>query len=112
MTYIKGHSGNPNGRPKGAKGKAKSSLVAKIHQLIDENFNTIQDDLSRLDPEGRVRAITNLLNYVIPKQQSANFKSAIEEEYIHLEKLMKEAPDEFIDRITEKIIKIKEDEEV
>ena len=70
MKYKKGVSGNPNGRPKGAKNKVTAALIERVEQLIANNFETLESDLRELEPRERVKAIISLLNYALPKRQS------------------------------------------
>ena len=101
--FKKGNSGNPNGRPKGAKGKAKSDLVARITEIMDNNIDRLQKDLDTLEPSERVRAITNLIGYVIPKKQALNVQQSLDYEYRKMEELINSAPDEVVDKIVERI---------
>ena len=70
MKYKKGVSGNPNGRPKGAKNKVTAALIERVEQLIANNFETLESDLRELEPRERVKAIISLLNYALPKRHS------------------------------------------
>lgn len=68
--FKKGFSGNPNGRPIGAKDKNKTMLLEKIKDILTNNIDTIQEDLQCVEPKERLRFLIQLMNYVIPKQQS------------------------------------------
>lgn len=107
--WEKGYSGNPKGRPKGAKDKAKGRLVERITDIVECNIDKLQDDIDTLEPQERIKAITSLINYVLPKQAAVDVKSQLEAEYKALERLIDEAPDEFVDRITEKILKLQKE---
>lgn len=115
--FKKGKSGNPSGRPTGAKGKAKKRLIERINAIIDNNIGQIEDDLQSLCPLDRVKAIASLLNYVLPKQQSIDVGRKIEAEYDALRQLLESCPEEAIDAIANKVMElnknhllIKEDE--
>lgn len=70
MAFTKGKSGNPNGRPRGAKNKVASDIKSWIANLISANRQQIESDLESLDPAERLRFFLALLNYAVPKQQS------------------------------------------
>lgn len=108
MKFEKGKSGNPNGRPKGSHNKVKASLVERITGLIENNFDKLQEDFDSLEPMDRIRAISGLLNYVLPKQQALSPEAQTEAEYKQLERLLDNCPDEVVERITQKVIELKE----
>lgn len=110
MAFKSGKSGNPNGRPKGARNHATSDLVKRIGQILDKNTKQLQKDLESLQPVERVKAITGLVGYVIPKKQALNVQQSLDYEYHKLEELLKTAPDEAIEQIMERIQSLREKE--
>ncbi len=103
MAFKKGTSGNPAGRPVGAKGRAKADLLERITTILDENLEKIQEDIESMEPNERVKALTALLNYALPKRQAVNVEQSIDYEYSKLAELIKQAPDEVVDLIAEKV---------
>lgn len=67
--FKKGQSGNPNGRPKGAKNKDTKALRERINHLLNKNWEAIQTDLEELTPKERIDAYIKLLEYALPKLQ-------------------------------------------
>ncbi len=109
MGFKKGESGNPKGRPKGAKDRVQGSVKEWIQQVVDGNREQFETDLSELDAGERVRVISNLLQYVTPKMQSISPEELIEAEYKRLEELLETAPDEAINEILSRVKKLKDE---
>ena len=103
MAQKPGQTGNPNGRPKGSPNKTTMELRQFVQNLLQDNQNQIVKDLKKVKPEQRLAIYEKMLQYVVPKQQSIDIKAQIEAEYNELERLLKNAPEEAIAKITEKI---------
>lgn len=71
MPFTKGISGNPAGRPLGAKTKRTSEIKALVQEFVSSNLETLQADFDALEPKDRLAFIEKLLKFVIPTQ-SAN----------------------------------------
>lgn len=78
MAFKNGKSGNPKGRPKGAKNKELKSLRERIDLLLDNQFDTLVNDLEKLKPVDRIKAILSLLEYSTPKLQRVDASHSIE----------------------------------
>ena len=65
----KGKSGNPTGRPKGAKDRIKGDILAQVKEFIEDNLESIQEDYDALDPKERMQFLLKLLEFAIPKAQ-------------------------------------------
>jgi hypothetical protein len=85
--------GNP-GKPKGAKNKVNTQMRDLIQQLFDDNFEKIQEDLEVLEPKDRLKFLSDLLPYLLPKLQSTTHSKKID-----LDSMNEEDLDLLIDRI-------------
>ena len=92
MAFNKGNSGNPAGKPKGAKNKVTLQLRELITQFLEERFETIVIDFKKLEPKERVKFYCDLLQFGLPKLQSVSTE-------IDFEKLTDEQLDEIIERL-------------
>lgn len=63
----KGHTNNPNGRPKGQPNKITSEFKAVIKQFVEHNWQQVQADFDNMDAEQRTNFIVKLLPYILPK---------------------------------------------
>ena len=90
-------SGNPAGKPKGAKNKVTLQLRELITQFLEEKFETIVSDFKKLEPKERVKFYCDLLQFGLPKLQSVSTE-------IEFEKLTEEQLDEIIERLKKSAI--------
>lgn len=67
MAQPKGHTGNPNGRPKGKPNKVTQEIRVWLASVIDKNRRQIESDLKALEPKERLLILEKLMQYVIPK---------------------------------------------
>lgn len=86
-------TGNP-GRPKGAKNKSTGQIRERIQSLFDDNFQMIQEDLESLEPKDRLKFLTDLLPYLVPKLQATTYSTKID-----LDSMTDEDLDKLINRI-------------
>jgi hypothetical protein len=67
MPPPKGVSGNPNGRPKGAKNKAPNSVKAKIDEMLSGSIDEVTKAFNELKGEKKVKYFIELAKIVIPR---------------------------------------------
>ncbi len=70
--FTKGKSGNPRGRPKGAKGKVSTDIKAFLQSVVIANYETIQKDLAALDAKDRLAVLEKFIGYLVPKATNHN----------------------------------------
>lgn len=69
-----GESGNPNGRPKGAKNKITVDLKTAFADMLQNNAAQMEKDLMGLTPEKRLLAIARFAEFVVPKKSEIDTK--------------------------------------
>lgn len=82
------------GRTAGMLNKATGDLKSRIAALIDEQFDTIADDLEVLEPKDRITAYLKLMEYVVPKQR---------EQKLDLSSMSNEQIDDLLEKALAKI---------
>jgi len=67
---MKGHTNNPNGRPKGSQNRITKELKSGIMSFLQNNWEGVQSDFDQLEPRDKLTFILKLLEYALPKQRS------------------------------------------
>lgn len=98
--------GRLGGRAKGTPNKITTDLKTWVASILDDGRDKFVESLNGLEPFEYIRVFTGLLNYVLPKQQAMSIEAQIEAEYKEIERLLEVSPDDFIERISEKIIEL------
>lgn len=75
---MKGHTNNPDGRPKGTPNKVTGSLRKRINDFLADNWQQMQNDFKALDPKDRLTFYEKLLSYGLPKLQSTTLTTDFE----------------------------------
>lgn len=91
--YKEGKSGNPNGRPKGAKNKIGGDLREMISEFLKDQFPVIVEDFKKLKPREKAKIYGDLLQYGLPRLQSISMET-------QLESLTDEQLTELMERLT------------
>ena len=100
--------GRLGGRKKGTPNKITGDLKSWVNDLLDNNRRQFETDLKDLLPMERVKILSGMFNYVIPKQSSISIEEQIETETQILTRFLSEAPDEAIDKIAERVLALQE----
>jgi hypothetical protein len=66
MTFKKGESGNPNGRPIGSENKSTNEIREMLKLFISSNMTDLQINYNLLSPKEKFSTLEKLLKYVIP----------------------------------------------
>jgi hypothetical protein len=74
MSYKKGESGNPNGRPKGAHNKMSAEQRDYLRDILRKNKEKFELRLEKLGDKEYVWAYIMLMQYVFPKPSTAELK--------------------------------------
>ena len=88
--------GRIGGRAKGTPNKVSSTVKDWISQLIDDNRVQIEKDIKKLSPKDILQMFEQLMQYVVPKQQSVRAD-------IDLSKLSETQLDLIVDELTKYI---------
>lgn len=100
--------GRLGGRQKGTPNKITRDLKQWVSDVLNNNREKFEEDLRELLPFERVKVLSSMFNYFLPKQQSISIEEQIETETKVLTKFLSEAPEEAIDKIAERVIALQE----
>ena len=95
--------GRLGGRAKGTPNRATTDLRTWINEILAEGRTQFESDLMSLPPVERVKVYTNLINYILPKQQAVSVEEQMAIEYRELVKFIETAPDEVADEIAQRV---------
>lgn len=69
MAFIKGQSGNPNGRTQGTPNKTTKETKEMLKAILEKHLTQIQEEQD-LSAQDRIALIRTILPYTNPKLQS------------------------------------------
>ena len=67
------------GRKAGTPNKATKDIRDAFTLLIENNIDTLQEDLNELEPKERVKLLLDMAQFVVPKLRSVDLKTDEEE---------------------------------
>lgn len=88
MVYVKGQSGNPKGRPKGAANRTTSEVQAALLRLLDENLDNLSDDIKNLKGKERANLLLGIAKHVVPA--AVNPEKLTEEQLLQVLEYLKQ----------------------
>lgn len=103
------------GRQKGTPNKATAAVKSYITDVLQRYMRpaeagstapTLEMDLQQMAPEDRVKAMTNLAAYILPKQQALTIDEQQQAEEAALTQWLQDAPDDAIDGIAARLLQI------
>ena len=82
MSYKKGESGNPKGRPKGSKNKSTTEIKEWLGLFLADHRDELNEVWKELEPSDKYRYFVALMNFNVPKQQALKADVTTEREQI------------------------------
>ena len=73
---LKGEQPGP-GRPKGTPNRTTQQIKDTIQNIVSGNLSQIETDLRDMRPKDRVRAILDLMGFILPRMSSADARVSL-----------------------------------
>lgn len=70
---MKGHTNNPNGRPKGTPNKVTKELRQLLKNVVADEIERLPELFAKLPERDRLELLTKLLPYAMPKVEPSPF---------------------------------------
>ncbi|MBP6609653.1 MAG: hypothetical protein KA206_01030 [Paludibacter sp.] len=96
------------GRESGTPNVKTAELKTWVKNLLETNQAQFEADLKALKASERVQIYERLLKYAIAPLQALSPEAQIQYEFLEMEKLLEKCPEDFIQKITEKLLTIKQ----
>lgn len=71
MKFKKGQSGNPNGRPRGAKNKTRLDIKGRWKQALESQMKNLESDLVSMAPQDRVKILLAASEFITTKNAAS-----------------------------------------
>ncbi|MEI6174278.1 MAG: hypothetical protein WCR01_11045 [Bacteroidota bacterium] len=97
MSYEKGKSGNPVGRPIGSKSISAESIRSTLTRFIIDNLPRLQADFDAMKPSERLAWLEKVFRYAIPSLSSVDMIQYVRKEVEAL-------PDDQLNQLAEKLL--------
>ena len=68
---------NRQGRKKGSLNKSTQIIRNQFQMLVEDNIETLQNDLDSMTPQQRFQAISNLAKFILPTLNSIDLTSEL-----------------------------------
>ena len=78
MGFVKGMTGNPEGRPKGTQNKINKQLRETIGDFLTDNFSKVVADFEALPPKDTAKLFCDLLQYGLPRLQAVQLEGDLD----------------------------------
>ena len=86
------------GRKRGTPNKVTADMKERIKQFVEAEFESVAKDFKSLDPRDRIQLFEKFLNYILPRQTSANVTAEVTE--VNDAKITPQEAAEFIKELT------------
>ena len=98
--------GRLGGRKAGTPNKATKEVKEWVSGLLTDGRARFEQALLQLSPEEYIKTYMGLMPYVTPKMQAISLDASLEAEYKNLERLLDNAPNEFVDEIARRVMEL------
>jgi hypothetical protein len=95
--------GRLGGRKAGTPNKTTKEVKEWVSGLLEDGRARFESALLQVSPEDYIKTYMGLLPYVTPKMQAISLDATLEAEYKSLERLLDNAPNEFVDEIARRV---------
>jgi len=70
--FKQGQSGNPNGRPKGAKNRIDKDVKAAMEKVLTFNLESLQADLDEMSAKDKWQVLNKISDKILPNLKSVD----------------------------------------
>jgi preprotein translocase subunit SecB len=96
MPFKKDESGNPSGRPRGAKNKVNVNLRSLVNDFLTNKFPVVLEKWETLSDKEQLKFYREMMQYGLPKLQSVDLNADLD---LTLSSLSEEQLDDIIERM-------------